>query len=84
MKQPSVSVIMSVYNGQQYLNEAVDSILNQAFKDFEFIVIDDSSTDKTPRMLKDYAQKDPRIKVITNLENIGLTKSLTKAVTVAK
>jgi glycosyltransferase involved in cell wall biosynthesis len=84
MKQPGVSVIMSVYNGQRYLEEAVDSILNQTFKNFEFIVIDDGSTDKTPETLRDYAQKDSRIKVITNSQNIGLTRSLNRGIKIAR
>ena len=67
---------MSVYNSQRYLREAIDSILNQTFKDFEFIVIDDGSNDKSKAILKSY--KDPRMKLITNDCNIGLTRSLNK------
>ena len=81
---PKVSVIMSVYNGEKYLKEAIESILNQSFKDFEFIVVDDGSTDKTPEILENYAKQDQRIKIITNSENIGLTKSLNKGIKVSK
>jgi len=71
-----VSVVMSVYNGDRYLREAVDSILNQAFTDFEFIIVDDGSTDSTSEILAGYATQDPRIMLVRNHENIGQTKSL--------
>jgi glycosyltransferase involved in cell wall biosynthesis len=73
---PKVSVVMSVYNGALYLREAIDSILNQTFKDFEFIIINDYSSDNSEEILKEYAEKDKRVKVITNKFNLGLTKSL--------
>ncbi len=75
-----VSVVMSVYNGEKYLREAVESILNQTFSDFEFLIVDDCSIDGTPRILNDYQQKDKRIKVIKNDRNMGLTRSLNKAI----
>jgi glycosyltransferase involved in cell wall biosynthesis len=65
---------MSVYNGEKYLREAIDSILKQTFTDFEFLIIDDTSTDRTSEILQSY--NDPRIKIIRNSENLGLTKSL--------
>jgi hypothetical protein len=65
---------MSVYNGERHLREAIDSILVQTFTDFEFIIVDDGSTDRTAAILDDYM--DPRIRRITNTTNIGLTKSL--------
>lgn len=71
-----VSVVMSVYNGDRYLREAVDSILNQTFADFEFIIVDDGSTDSTSEILAGYATQDPRIMLVRNHENIGQTKSL--------
>lgn len=78
-----LSVIMSVYNGERYLKEAIESILNQTFKNFEFIIIDDGSTDKSPQILDKYAKKDKRIKLI-HQKNIGLTKSLNKALKLAQ
>lgn len=57
---PEVSVIMSVYNGEKYLEEAIDSILNQTFNDFELVIVDDGSFDQTAAIIKNY--KDPRIK----------------------
>jgi len=76
MDRPKISVIMSVYNGEKYLREAIESILNQTFRDFEFIIINDGSTDKTSEILSSY--NDPRIVIINNKRNIGLTKSLNK------
>ena len=81
--QPKVSVVMSVYNGSCYLRESVDSILNQTFTDFEFIIIDDGSTDNTWEILTKYAEGDRRIKLYKNEENIGLTKSLNKGLKLA-
>lgn len=73
-----VSVLMSVYSDDRYLREAVDSILNQTFTDFEFIIVDDGSTDSTCEILAGYVIQDPRIVLIRNQENIGQTKSLNK------
>ena len=63
-RSPAVSVVLGVYNGQRFLAEAVESILNQTFSDFEFIAVDDGSTDRTPKILREYARKDPRLKPI--------------------
>jgi len=72
---------MAVYNSEKYVREAVDSILNQTFKSFEFIIINDGSTDKTQEILESY--NDPRI-VITHQKHMGLTKSLNKGIALAK
>lgn len=76
-KTPLVSVVMSVYNGEQYLREAIDSILSQTFTDFEFIIINDGSTDDTLKIIKSY--KDPRIVVISR-KNKGLVASLNEGI----
>jgi glycosyltransferase involved in cell wall biosynthesis len=81
---PKVSVLMSVYNGSRYLQESIDSILNQTFTDLEFIIINDCSNDNSWEILNKYANKDERIVLINNPENIGLTKSLNKGLKVAK
>ena len=73
---PRISVVMSVYNGEKYLSEAIKSILNQIYKDFEFIIIDDGSTDSSRAIITSF--KDDRIKPLINERNIGLTKSLNK------
>ena len=73
---------MSVYNGEQYLKEAIESILNQSFKNFEFIIINDGSTDETKHFIKSY--NDIRIVYLENEKNIGLTKSLNLGIKKAK
>ena len=75
---PKISVIMSVYNTPiEYLKESIDSILNQTYEDFEFIIINDNSNDLTTDFLSTY--KDNRIRLFTNETNLGLTKSLNVA-----
>ena len=54
--RPQITVLMSVYNGEKYLSEAIDSILAQTFKNFEFVIIDDASTDHTIKILEKYAK----------------------------
>lgn len=80
---PLVSVAMSVYNGEKYLRGSVLSILNQTFRDFEFIIINDGSTDNTREILKSFSDEDSRI-VLIHHENIGLTQSLNKGISVSK
>lgn len=75
---PKISTLMSVYNGDRYLEAAVDSILAQTFKDFEFIIINDGSSDRSLSILESYAKQDDRLRLI-NQQNSGLTKSLNKA-----
>ncbi|MCJ7778296.1 MAG: glycosyltransferase, partial [Sedimentisphaerales bacterium] len=72
IRSPVISVVMSVYNGEKYLRESVDSILNQSFKDFEFIIINDGSNDSSLEILLEYQAGDPRIAVV-NQNNLGLT-----------
>lgn len=79
-----ISVIMSVYNSEKYLNEAIDSILNQTYKDFEFLIVDDCSKDNSLKILEEYSQKDSRIILIKNEGNLGLTKNLNKAIKMSK
>jgi len=79
---PKISVVMSVYNGEKYIEEAIQSILRQTYQDFEFIIVNDCSTDKTVEIINSF--KDTRIKIIENLENIGLTKSLNKGIKCTK
>ncbi|MCE5228859.1 glycosyltransferase [bacterium] len=77
-KPPVISVIMSVHNGAAWLGESIGSILGQTFGDFEFIIVNDGSTDESPRILKEYASRDPRIILLNNEKNIGLMRSLNK------
>jgi len=76
-----VSVILSVYNGEKFLQESISSILNQTYRNFEVIIIDDCSTDNTKKILERIS--DPRVKLIKNVENQGLTKNLNKGISIA-
>jgi len=71
-----VSIIMSVYNQEDFLEKAVGSILNQTFKNFEFLIIDDCSQDKSFFLLEKYQKQDSRIKIFRNKKRRGLTKNL--------
>lgn len=79
-----LTVLMGVYNGETYLSEAIASILNQTFSDFDFLIINDASTDATGTILEKFAQQDSRIKIITNDQNYGLAYSLARGVEVAQ
>lgn len=81
---PEISVIMSVYNGADYLAEAMESICRQTFADWELIVINDCSTDGTADILRKYAEADSRIRVYTNEVNLKLPSSLNKALSLAR
>ena len=81
---PKVSVIMSTYNRAATMGTAIESVLNQTEKDFEFIIIDDGSTDNTSAVIQEYAAKDRRIKFLQNEENKGLIYSLNRGLDVAK
>ena len=81
---PKISLIMSVYNGEDYLRDAIESVLNQTFKDFELIVINDCSTDNTYEILNRFAELDKRVKVHTNEVNLRLPSSLNKAISYAQ
>ena len=73
---------MPVYNSELYINEAIDSILNQTFTDFEFIIIDDASTDKSVEIIQSYS--DSRIQLIVKPQNSGYTNSLNYGLTIAR
>ena len=79
---PVVSVIMPVYNTEQYISESVQSILSQTFKEFEFIIIDDGSTDRSVEIIQSFG--DSRIMLLQNEKNLGITESLNKAFKIAK
>lgn len=81
---PEISVIMSVYNGERFLANSIESVLNQTFTNFEFLIIDDCSTDKSAEIIRQYSTTDNRIKYLKNKQNIGLTKSLNKALQIAQ
>lgn len=80
---PKISVIMGVYNGEKYLHDAIDSVLNQSFKDFEFIICDDGSMDNSIKIIENYKQNDKRIVLLQNSKNIGLAATLNKCIGVS-
>src|SRR5512138_543084 len=79
---PRVSVVTTVYNGEPYADRAIPGILAQTFEDFEWIIVDDGSEDRTPDVLRELASRDPRVRVfspgrlgITGAANYGLTQA---------
>jgi glycosyltransferase involved in cell wall biosynthesis len=80
---PTVSVVMSVRDGARYLRAAVDSILAQTYRDFEFVVVDDGSTDETPSILQSYARADPRLRILRGAGR-GIVAALTQGIAAAR
>jgi glycosyltransferase involved in cell wall biosynthesis len=79
---PKITVLTTVYNGLPYLKEAIESVLYQAYTNFEFVIIDDASTDDSVDLIKSY--KDSRIRFFQNKNNIGQTASLNKGLEIAE
>lgn len=79
-----ISILMSVFNGERFIRQAVESLLSQTYRDFEWLIVDDASTDQTPTILNRLSQQDPRIRVTRNEMNLGLTKSLNRALAQAQ
>ena len=81
-KTPLVTIYMPVFNASSYLNQAIESILNQIYSNFEFIIIDDASTDNSWKIIKSFVKKDKRIIAIKNHINLGV--SLTSNIAISK
>lgn len=79
-----ISIAMTTYNGDRYLRQQLDSILNQTHSDFELIVCDDCSTDSTREILSEYEKKDDRIRVVLNKGNLGFKKNFEKAISLCQ
>jgi len=79
-KAPRVSVIMPVYNADFFLGQAIESILGQTFTDFEFVIVDDGSRDRSWEIIEAYARADARIRAFRNAENFKLSKTLNRAI----
>ncbi len=79
---PIISVIMGTYNSEQFLERAIDSILNQTYKNFEFIIINDGSSDKSMQIIEKYLNNNKIL--LINQENMGLTKSLNRGINLAR
>ncbi|EDP7363455.1 glycosyltransferase family 2 protein, partial [Campylobacter jejuni] len=72
---PKISIILPTFNVEKYIAKALESCINQSFKDIEIIVVDDCGSDKSIDIAKEYAKKDERIKIIHNEENLGLLRA---------
>ncbi len=81
MRSPKVTVLMPVYNGEKYLKDAIESILTQDFTDFEFLIINDGSSDSSEKIIATYS--DIRIRLLKNEKNIGLVNTLNKGLEAA-
>jgi len=79
-----ISVIMPAHNAQEYIGGAIESILTQTFKKFELIIVNDSSTDNTSKIIKSYSQKDSRIRIVNNHQRLNIAKTLNKGIALAK
>lgn len=79
-----VSVLMTVFNGEKFLKQSIDSVLNQTFKDFEFIIVDDASQDRTWQILEDFAARDKRIVLVRNDTNLGVSNSSNVGLEIAR
>ncbi len=79
-----ISIAMATYNGEKYIKEQIDSILNQTIQDFEIVICDDCSKDETFRILQEYAQNDKRFRIYQNENNLGFKKNFEKAITLCK
>jgi len=82
--KPLVSVIMPAFNSQEYISEAIESILKQSLRKFELLIIDDCSKDNTFKIAKRYAEKDKRIRVYRNEKNIKIARTLNKGIKLSK
>lgn len=78
-----ISVIMSVYNDENKVSSAIESILSQSYKNFEFLILDDYSSDNTKNVIAKYIY-DSRVKIFRNKKNLGLTKSLNKLINISQ
>ena len=84
LERDKVSVIMPAYNCEKFIDETIESLLNQTYTNWELIAVDDCSTDKTGEILKKYAEKDNRIKYVKNDDNLGAALTRNNAVSLAK
>ena len=71
-----VSVIMPVYNGEKYLKQSIESVIQQTYKDWELIIVNDCSTDNSRNIMQSYADTDSRIRIVDNGSNLKLPRSL--------
>ena len=76
IEKPLVSIVLPTYNGEKYLSQAINSCINQTYKNIELIVVNDASTDSTPQIIESFRKSDSRIRIISNKTNKKLPESL--------
>lgn len=79
-----ISVVLPVYNGEQFLTQSIESVIRQTYKEWELLILDDCSTDSTQRLSMEYVQKDPRIHYYRNEKNLRLPRNLNRGFSLAK
>src|SRR5262249_37479880 len=84
MHKPRVSIGLTVYNGEQFLEETVDAFLAQTYTDFELIIADNASTDRTGEIGREYAARDSRVRYPRNERNLGLAGNHNRAFALAR
>ncbi|MCX6751142.1 MAG: glycosyltransferase family 2 protein [Candidatus Pacearchaeota archaeon] len=84
MKKPLISVVMPAYNAEEYLDESINSILNQTFKDFEFIIVNDCSKDNTKKIIERFRKKDKRIILLNNKKNLKVPLTRSRGLKIAR
>lgn len=82
-ESPTISVLMPVYNAERYVAKAVQSILDQTYRDFEFLIIDDGSTDGSLTILREFEKLDPRIRLISR-PNTGIVVALNEMLEIGR
>ena len=82
--QEKIDILMATYNGEKYIKEQIDSILNQTYSNFDLYICDDASNDDTVKILKEYEKKDKRIKLVLNRVNVGARKNFEKLLKLVK
>ena len=81
---PHISVTIPVYNRAHLIGRTIESVLNQEFQDFELLVVDDASSDDTTKVVQQYCRHDPRIKLVINPKNLGLTRNWNRCLDLAR
>lgn len=83
-RTPLISVLMPVFNAERYIEGSIESILQQTFHNFELIIVDDCSTDKSWEIIQKYARNDKRVKILKNKQNLGLSRTLNGGIHIAR
>lgn len=82
--QPLISIVLPIYNGEKYMRQSIDSVICQTYTNWELLIVDDGSTDRTPDISQEYERKDPRIHYHKNPQNVRLPRTLNRGFSLAK